>query len=204
MMRISARHYLGILVAFLAITGVGASIFYFLREPTNPQFLDYPNITLLHVIPGGIYLGLAPLQFLGQIRSRWLGYHRLAGRFLASIGLVVGVAAVFLALVIPFSGRWEQVINGFFGSLFVFSLVKGVVYIRASQIDLHREWMIRAFAIGLGIATMRLLFIPALIIVGDPTRSQIETLSIASFSVAFCLHIGFAEYWIRRTRRVAD
>jgi len=162
MMRISARHYLGILVAFLAITGVGASIFYFLREPTNPQFLDYPNITLLHVIPGGIYLGLAPLQFLGQIRSRWLGYHRLAGRFLASIGLVVGVSAVFLALVIP-SGRWEQVINGFFGTLFVISLVKGVVYIRAGQIDLHREWMIRAFAIGLGTATMRLLFIPALI-----------------------------------------
>ncbi len=204
MVRISARHYLGILVTFLAITGVGASIFYFLREPTNPQFLDYPTITLLHVIPGGIYLGLAPLQFLGRIRSRWLGYHRWAGRFLASIGLVVGVAAVFLALVIPFSGRWEQVINGFFGTLFVISLVNGVVYIRAGQIDLHREWMIRAFAIGLGIATMRLLFIPALIIVGDPTRSQIEMLSIASFTVAFCLHVGFAEYWIRRSRRLAD
>ncbi len=203
-MRISARHYLGILVAFLAITGVGASIFYFLREPTNSKFLDYPNITLLHVIPGGIYLGLAPFQFLGRIRSRWLGYHRLAGRFLASIGLVVGVAAVFLALVIPFSGRWEQVINGFFGTLFIISLVKGVMYIRAGQIDLHREWMIRAFAIGLGIATMRLLFIPALIIVGDPTHSQIETLSIASFSVAFCLHSSFAEYWIRRSRRLAD
>ena len=203
-MRVKARHYLGILVAFLAITGVGASIFYFLREPTNPQFLDYPTITLLHVIPGGIYLALAPFQFLSRIRSRWLGYHRLAGRFLASMGLILGAAALFLALVIPFSGRSEQVVNGFFGMFFLISLVKGFLYIRAGQIALHREWMIRAFAIGLSIATMRLLFVPALIIVGNPTHSQIETLSIASFTVAFCLHTAFAEYWIRRSRRLAD
>ncbi len=204
MIRLKAHHYLGILVAFLATSGVGAAVFFFLREPANEQFLIYPNITLLHVVPGGIYLALAPLQFLGRIRSRWLNYHRWAGRFLASTGLVLGVAAVFIALVIPFSGRWEQVINGFFGTLFVFSLVKGVVYIRAGQIDLHREWMIRAFAIGLSIATMRLLFVPALIIVGNPTRSQIEMLSIASFGVAFFLHCSFAEYWIRRSRRLAE
>jgi len=204
MIRLKAHHYLGILVAFLAMSGVGAAVFFFLREPTNEQFLIYPNITLLHVVPGGIYLALAPLQFLGRIRSRWLNYHRWAGRFLASTGLVLGVAAVFIALVIPFSGRWEQVINGFFGTLFIFSLVKGVVYIRAGQIDLHREWMIRAFAIGLSIATMRLLFVPALIIVGNPARSQIEMLSIASFGVAFFLHCSFAEYWIRRSRRLAE
>ncbi len=200
-MRVNARHYLGILVAFLAITGVGASIFYFLREPSNPRFLDHPTITLLHVVLGGIFLALAPFQFLSRIRSRWLGYHRLAGRFLASIGLILGAAALFLALVIPFSGRSEQVINGFFGMFFLISLAKGFLNIRAGQIALHREWMIRAFAIGLGIATMRLLFIPALIYVGNPTHSQIQTLSIASFTVAFCLHSGFAEYWIRRSRR---
>ena len=88
--------------------------------------------------------------------------------------------------------------------LFLISLVKGFLYIRAGQIALHREWMIRAFAIGLSIATMRLLFVPALIIVGDPTHSQIETLSIMSFTVVFCLHCGFAEYWIRRSRRLVD
>ena len=199
-MRLKTRHYLGMLVGFLAITGVGSSVVYFLREPNNPGFLDYPTVTLLHVIPGGIYLALAPFQFLSSIRSRWPGYHRLAGRFLASIGLILGAAALFLALVVPFSGRPEQVINGFFGVVFLISLVKGFLYIRAGQIALHREWMIRAFAIGLSIATMRLLFIPALIIMGAPTQSQIETLSIASFTVAFCLHSGFAEYWIRRGR----
>ena len=76
MTRLKAHHYLGVLVAFLAMTGIGASFFYFMREPTNAQFLNYPNITLLHVVPGGIYLALAPLQFLGRIRSRWLNYHR--------------------------------------------------------------------------------------------------------------------------------
>ncbi len=63
-MRLKTRHYLGMLVGFLAITGVGSSVVYFLREPNNPGFLDYPTVTLLHVIPGGIYLALAPFQFL--------------------------------------------------------------------------------------------------------------------------------------------
>jgi uncharacterized membrane protein len=202
-MRIDGRHYLGILVAFLAFTGVGASVFYFLREASNPRFVDFPIVTLLHVVLGGIYLVMAPFQFLSRIRSRWLSYHRLAGRFLVSIGLVLGASALFLALIIPFSGTWEQIINGFFGTLFLVSLVKGVLHVRAGQIALHREWMLRAFAIGLGIATMRLIFIPALIIVGDPTQEQIATLSIVSFTVAFSLHSGFAEYWIRRSRNLA-
>lgn len=203
-MQVTARSFLGFLVTFLAFSGVSSSVYYFLREPTNPGFLEFPTITLLHVIPGGIYLAMAPFQFLSQIRSRWLGYHRLAGRFLVSIGLILGAAALFLALVVPFSGGPEQIINGFFGVFFLVSLVKGFRYIRTGQVARHREWMIRAFAIGLSIATMRLLFVPALIIVGDPDLSQIKTISIASFTVAFCFHAGFAEYWIRRTRKASD
>jgi hypothetical protein len=89
--------------------------------------------------------------------------------------------------------------------------------------------MIRAFAIGLGIATMRLIFVPALFFALDleqlradgpedhgagpvafpiqipalpePVRQQIAALSILSFSVAFVLHSGLAEVWIRSTRR---
>jgi hypothetical protein len=204
MVRSNGHRCLGILVAFLAITGVGAPVFYFLREPSNPRFMDYPIITLMHVIPGGIYLAIAPFQFLSRIRSRWLNYHRWAGRFLVSIGLVLGAAALFLALVIPFSATWERVIIGFFGALFLVALVIGILRVRAGQIARHREWMIRAFAIALAIATMRLLFVPALIIAGASSQSQIATLSIVSFTVAFSLHLGFAEFWIRHSRKAAN
>jgi hypothetical protein len=60
--------------------------------------------------------------------------------------------------------------------------------------------MIRAFAIGLSIATMRLIFVPALLVAADPTDAQIATLSIASFTAAFVAHASAAELWIRLTR----
>ena len=192
---------LGVVVGLLALVGIGASAAHHLQEPYNPGFLEYPTIVALHVVLGGLYLALAPFQFVRRIRSRHLGYHRWAGRVLVSIGLVVGATALFMGLVIPLSGWPERVVIGLFGSLFLIVLLKGFVHIRAKRVALHREWMIRAFAIGLAIATMRLVFVPALLVVANPSYGQIATLSVASFTVAFVLHSSVAEVWIRLTRK---
>jgi hypothetical protein len=103
--------------------------------------------------------------------------------------------------VIPFSGWGERVIIGLFGTLFLVALLKGFVHVRAGRVALHREWMIRAFAIALSIATIRLIYIPAQLIVADPTDAQNALLWDASFAVAFVLNTSVAELWIRATRR---
>jgi hypothetical protein len=38
-------------------------------------------------------------------------------------------------------------------------------------------------------------------VVADPTQSQLQTLSAASFLVAFVVHASVAEAWIRLTRK---
>jgi hypothetical protein len=53
--------------------------------------------------------------------------------------------------------------------------------------------MIRAFAIGLSIATQRLIFIPALLVVADPIQEQLQILSATSFLVALVAHSSLAE-----------
>jgi uncharacterized membrane protein len=189
-----------VVVALLALIGVGASATHYLQEPYNPGFLEFPTVVALHVVLGGIYLALAPFQFVRRIRSRYLGYHRRAGRLLVAVGVVVGVTALFMGFVIPFSGWPERVVIGLFGGLFLVALVKGYLHVRAGRVALHREWMIRAFAIGLSIATMRLIFVPALIVAADPTDGQIAVLSNVSFAVAFVLHASVAELCIRTTR----
>jgi uncharacterized membrane protein len=131
-----------------------------------------------------------------RVRARWLNYHRWAGRVLVAIGLVVGVTALIMGFVIPFSGWSERVVMGVFGSLFLFSLVKGFLEVHAGNIAQHCEWMIRAFAIGLAIATMRLIFIPALLLSVDPTEERIAAFSIIAFTLAFVLHSVVAEVWI--------
>src|SRR5215203_1232919 len=135
-------------------------------------------------------------------RSRHLAYHRWAGRLLVSVGLVIGLSALFMALVIPKGGWPERAVIGMFGSLFLFALVEGFLNIRAGRVALHREWMIRAFAIGLAIATARLIFIPALVItMTDPIEKRFGTLLVLSLAVAFVVHAGVAELWIRATRK---
>ena len=199
--RTASTAALPFIIGFLALSGIGGSIFFFTHEPNNQGFIDYPNITNFHVIPGAIYLALAPFQFSATLRKRSLNTHRFAGRVLSAIGLVVGATALFLGLIVPYSGVSEQLVIGFFGVLFLFSIVRGFLYIRSKEIALHREWMMRAFAIGLSIATMRLIFIPALIIVGNPTRQETEMLSIIAFTIAFVLHCSISEIWIRTTRK---
>jgi hypothetical protein len=68
------RRPLGVVVGFLALGGVVVAATHYLYEPYNPGFLEYPTIVALHVILGGLYLALAPFQFVRRIRSRHLGY----------------------------------------------------------------------------------------------------------------------------------
>src|SRR5215212_67770 len=126
-----ARWMLAVTVGLLASIGVGASAVHYLQEPYNPGFLDFPTIVALHVILGGVYLTLAPFQFVKGIRSRHLTYHRWTGRLLVAIGVVVGVTALFMGLVIPKAGWPERVVIGFFGGLFLIALVKGFLHVRA-------------------------------------------------------------------------
>ena len=200
-MRQGMRWTMVVAVGFLALVGVGASAAHYLQAPYNPGFLEFPVATALHVILGGVYLALAPFQFAKRIRSRHLGYHRWAGRVLVAIGLLVGAAGVFMAVVIPAAGWSERVVVGSFGLLFLLALGKGFLHVRAGRVAMHREWMIRAFAIALAIATTRLISIPALLIVGVHTDGQVATLVIVSFTVAFVVHALLAEAWIRATRR---
>jgi hypothetical protein len=105
-----------------------------------------------------------------------------------------------MGLIIPFSVWIERAYVGVFGLLFLVALAQGFLHVRAGRMGLHREWIIRAFSIGLSIATQHLIFIPALLVVAEPSLEQLKTLSVASFLVVFVAHVSFAEVWIRFTQ----
>jgi len=202
MTRRAMRWALGVAVVLLAPIGVAASATHYLQEPYNLGFLRFPTIVALHVVLGGVYLALAPFQFVKLIRSRHLGYHRWTGRLLVSVGVVLGATALFMGLAIPKGGWPERVVIGFFGTVFLVALLKGFLHIRAGRVAFHREWMIRTFALGLAIATARVIVFPALLITAtDPTEELFGTLLAASLAAAFVLNVSVAEVWIRATRK---
>lgn len=185
------------MVGLLAVLGIVFTIIFLATGGGNDGFAEYPVMTQLHVVPGLLYLALGPLQFVSAVRSHYPTYHRRVGRLLAVMAVITGTAALFIGIVIPFSGLPEQLVISVFGTFFLIATVRGVLYARAKKFADHREWMLRAFAIGLSIVTMRLIFLPMLIMAEAPTEDQIKSYSIIAFSISFTIHSLVAEIWIR-------
>jgi hypothetical protein len=165
----------------------------------DSPFAAHPAQTLLHVIPGALFLVLAPLQFASRIRTRHLRLHRWSGRLLVLAGLLSGLNGLYFGLLMPFAGAAERVAIALFGGLFLLALARGFVAIRRRDPDGHREWMIRAFAIALGISTVRVLG-GILDVALTPSGVAPVTVFLLSVWLGWSLTLGAAEVWIRRTR----
>lgn len=159
-------------------------------------YARHPAIAYTHIVPGVIYMVLAPLQFLPGLRRRRPRLHRVLGRTLVAAGIVTGLFAIALGVIVPFGGPTESAATLTFGAIFLFSLALGFVRARQRRFAAHREWMIRAFAIGLGVSTIR-LWVPVLMLSTEMTFQ--EFFGIA-FWLAFVMHFVAAETWINITR----
>jgi uncharacterized membrane protein YozB (DUF420 family) len=161
------------------------------------RYAEYPWLGLLHMIPGLIFLTLAPLQFITQIRQGHIAFHRGMGRVMATCGIFSGLMALPIAFMLPaFGGIGTRAVGVFFGIIFLFSLVRAVQCIRRKEIASHREWMIRAFSLATGAASVR-IFMGLLHLV---TGLGIEALTATSFWLGFSVNLLVAEIWINYTR----
>jgi uncharacterized membrane protein len=117
-------------------------------------FARHPVLTLVHIGPGLLFMLLGPLQFMKGLRQRKPALHRWTGRIFL-VCAVVGVSALVMAFLMPIGGFNETAAVSVFALLFLFALAKAFLYIRRREVARHREWMIRAFAIGLAVSTIR-------------------------------------------------
>jgi uncharacterized membrane protein len=173
--------------------GVGPSS----SDGTEAGYVQYPDLTRLHIIPGALFMVLGPLQFARRIRARYLQFHRWSGRVFVVSSVVIGVTALMMGIVMPIGGANETAATTFFSLIFLFAVVKAFVEIRHGRVRQHREWMLRAFAVGLAIATIR----PIVgIFFALTDLSPREFFGIA-FWLGFGVHLIAAEIWIQHTRR---
>ncbi len=163
------------------------------------RFAANPLATLMHVLPGGLFLILAPLQFSSRIRSRYIRFHRWSGRILVVTAVVTALAGLYFGLLMPYGGTGELTATLFFGGLFLVAVVRGFLAIRRRQVPRHREWMIRAFAIGIGISTVRIVS-AALDFALTPAGIRPPDLFALSLWIGWGITLVAAELWIRYTR----
>lgn len=163
-------------------------------------FAEHSILTFLHVILGGIFLTLAPFQFSSRIRGRYVRFHRWSGRMLVLVALLVGLSGLLLAAVFPYGGPVAASAAFVAGGFFLVALIRAVMAIRRGDAARHREWMIRMFSIGLGIATVRVVGLILFAITG----ARFQDMAGLSFWTGWVSTLVAAELWIRHTRPRKD
>jgi uncharacterized membrane protein len=164
----------------------------------DTAFAEKPLLTLLHIIPGLAFVILIPFQFSRSFRNRHLRLHRWMGRTIMVLGAMIGVSAFRLSLH-PIGGALEASATLSFDAFFLFALTRAFLSIRAGNVRLHREWVIRAMSIALGVAATR----PVMGIFFATSRltglTPEQFFGLAMW-IGFTLTYVAGETWIRYTR----
>lgn len=181
-----------------------------IRDGTVPDddlaglYVAHPWLAYGHIVPGVVYLLGAPLQLSQRFRTRHYTLHRRLGRVLLACALVTGALAVVLGFVFAWGGPPETLATVVFGSWFLVCLVRAFLAIRGGRVADHRRWMVRAFAVSLGIATIRIwvgIFTGiqlGILGMGDRTFPIPVTFGLA-FWLGLSIHVVVGEWWLRRT-----
>jgi uncharacterized membrane protein YozB (DUF420 family) len=161
-------------------------------EDFEYRYARYPWLAYAHIVPGIVYLLLAPLQLWRGFRSRHLRWHRRIGRVAIASGLVSGSFAIVFGSFQAFGGPLESAAAVIFGAWFIVALTVAYRSIRRRDVRRHRRWMIRAFAVGLAVGTIR-AWIGLLSGLGSV---DLRDSFAISFWLAFLMHVGAAEVWL--------
>jgi len=156
-----------------------------------------------HIVGALAYTLLGAIQFSPTIRRRWPAWHRIAGRLALADAALVIFSALWLTAAYATTSFGGIVLAGFRVTVALWmavSITLGLVAILTRQVARHREWMIRAYALGLGSATQMLVLMAAEIALGGPPTDLNRALLMG---LAWSINLLVAEWSIRRSRVVA-
>jgi uncharacterized membrane protein len=151
---------------------------------------------VLHIVSASVYSVLGAFQFSAGFRRRRPGWHRIAGRLLVVLGLIVASSALWLTISTPrFEGSGELyfLFRLVFGSAMVLSIVLGFLAIRRRDVARHRAWMIRAYAIALAAGAQ--VFTLG---IGEAIVGKGDTSSALLAGAGWVINLAVAEWVIRR------
>ncbi len=157
----------------LALSCLGVSLFSFPPylpfvpgESRIAQNTNFPGthdlVVAMHAVPAGLAMLLGPPQFIGALRNRFPVAHRWTGRAYLVCVAVGGVVAL-LASVTTASGVIPGVAFFLLAVMWLYSGMKAYTAIRSGNIQLHRVWMIRNFALTFAAVSLRLILVVGLV-----------------------------------------
>ncbi len=162
----------------------------------NARFFAAPVPIVIHITGASLFLVLGAFQFLPNLRSRFPRWHRVAGRVTLVAGLCAAFAGLWMTATYPAMDNPDflYVLRMFIGTAWASSLILAFLAVRRRDITRHKEWMIRAYALGAGAGTTVIIFGLWYLATGEDTP-QVSAMAQAA---AWGINITFAEWTIRR------
>lgn len=120
-----------------------------------------PATELLHRIGGTILLAAGLLQFSAKLRRERPKLHRVIGYVYVVLAISAGCSGIYLGVRVPFGGVAETIPAVLFGAALVVTTVVALRLARQRRFEIHREWMVRSFALTLGPIAQRVYYLPA-------------------------------------------
>lgn len=185
--------------SYIRLTGVVHSINSGNIPPDNTineGYIRHPVLTFFHILPGCLFLLSGAWQFIRPMRNRLIHIHRWNGRIYLISGLIIGITGIIMGLFLHFGGFAETLAATGFGIYFLYALLRAYKHIRKKEYGFHREWMIRAYSIGLAVATIR----PLTWLFFTFSEIPFNNFFGIAFWIAFILHTIIAEIWVKYTR----
>ncbi|MEM9687917.1 MAG: DUF2306 domain-containing protein [Pseudomonadota bacterium] len=178
---------------FVALSGnIPAEI-----NPFIDRYTANPWQTIGHCVAGAIFAVLGPLQFASPLRRKFPIAHRISGRIFLPVAIVSGVFGLTMSVSFPMFGfSYNQIIGVAASAFMIFAFVHAYRLVRQRRFAEHREWMMRGFATGMGVALFRVLLEYVLQPAG---MSFVDAWNVVT-AVSFPMTLGAAEIWIRLTR----
>jgi uncharacterized membrane protein len=168
--------------------------------PANARFFAAPLPVVLHVLAVVPYSIIGAFQFAPALRRGRNSWHRRAGWALVVLGLVAALSGLWMARFYAWpegDGVALYIQRLVFGSAMAISILLAVSAVLRRNFAAHGEWMMRAYAIGLGAGTQVFTHLPWFILVGKPT----ETPRAIMMGAGWVINLAVAEWIIRRAPR---
>lgn len=153
-----------------------------------------PLVFIAHALSGGVALIAGPLQCNRRILSKKRQVHRVIGHVYVGAIWMSSVGALWSAIFFDVNLA-AKIAFGVLAILWFGTTTIALLRIRKHQVQAHREWMIRSFALSLFFVTFS-FWVPGLASTNLPEAFGYPLAVFLSWS----LNLLVAEVWIRRTR----
>ena len=162
----------------------------------SPRLTATPVWHFMHVLGGATFGILGPLQFSRALMHRYGLLHRVMGHVFVAAGAMISLSS--LGLLWHFPDTYSVAMNSgrlLFGIALGVALAIAMQAIYSRDFARHRNWMIRAYAIGIGATAVTMVFFPIYLITGEPPKGLASDIA---FLGAWMACIVLAEGLVRR------